>query len=154
MYRRVPLCGVRSLQKESEVLLIRVLACDDDDDVRAVVELALAASGRFEVQPVASGEAALAACAAAHPDVVLLDVLMPGMDGMQTLKAMRASETSAHVPVIFLSGKSSAEDVRKLMELGAAGVIEKPFDLLGLADHVLAIYSEVAGAASAPRGDS
>ncbi|MBL8693371.1 MAG: response regulator [Planctomycetes bacterium] len=143
---------MRALQKESEVLLIRVLACDDDDDVRAVVELALAASGRFDVQPVASGEAALAACAEGRPDLVLLDVLMPGMDGMQTLAALRASEVGVHIPVIFLSGKSSADDVRMLMEQGAAGVLEKPFDLLSLADRVLAIYSEAAGVASAPRG--
>lgn len=90
----------------------------------------------WEVRTASSGEEALAMAAAHPPDAILLDVMMPVMDGPATLARLRAEPATAGVPVVFLTAKAQAADQRRLAEMGAAGVLAKPFDPMTLADQV------------------
>ncbi|NOY25545.1 MAG: response regulator [Oligoflexia bacterium] len=105
----------------------RVLHVDDDESIREVVAMVLKTMGGFDVASVASGAAALDVAVDWHPDLVLLDVMMPGMDGPQTLAALRGDPRTQAIPVIFLTAKVLRRDLDKLTGLGAAGIIEKPF---------------------------
>jgi len=125
------------------VTIRKVLIVDDDDDIRHVVELALRKFGGYEVMQASSGEEALERVRKEQPDVVLLDVTMPGIDGPSTLARLRGDAVSLKCPVIFLTARTQRRDVERLLELGAAGMITKPFDVMTLADEVRRI---VAGA--------
>lgn len=106
-----------------------VLLVDDDEAIRRVAELTLAHLGGWEVRTVTSGPAALDALAATElPDVVLLDMMMPGMDGAEVFRRIRADPRTADVPVVFMTAKAQAHEVRGYVELGVKGVIAKPFD--------------------------
>lgn len=114
----------------------RVLFVDDEPDLREVVELSLATVGGFDVQVAASGAQALKMAAEQRPDVILLDVMMPGMDGPSTLARLQAEPELASVPVIFLTAKLQGGEQERLVGLGARGVIAKPFDPLLLPEQV------------------
>ena len=114
----------------------KVLFVDDERDIRAVAGLALGAVGRLEVETVATGEEALTAARRGRPDVILLDLVMPGIDGAETFLALRADEATKKIPVIFVTGKVQRTEIERLRKLGALGVIEKPFDPMTLADQV------------------
>ena len=106
----------------------RVLVVDDDPDVRALVSLTLRALGGYTVETSPSASDALEQARSFAPDLILLDVMMPGMDGRQALKALRADEATAHIPVIFISAGVDRSDAPEYRALGALGVIPKPFD--------------------------
>ena len=106
--------------------LRRVLIVDDEDDIREVASLGLSLFG-WDVRTAASGTEAVALAATDPPDAVLLDVMMPEMDGPSTLAALRDQPSTRAVPVIFLTAKVQAGDRRRLEQLGA-GVVVKPFD--------------------------
>jgi CheY-like chemotaxis protein len=110
----------------------RLLLVDDDEDVRKVATLALERIGGWDVTAAGSADEAEAAILAHLPDVLLLDVVMPGMDGPATLERLRP--LLGPTPVIFMTGAPDDERLR-----GAAGVIIKPFDPIGLAQQVQAI---------------
>jgi two-component system OmpR family response regulator len=115
----------------------RLLLVEDEEDIRAIACMSLERVGGWTVVPVASGQAALEAAESDGPfDVVLLDVMMPGMDGPATLEGLRTCGLAAEVPVVFLTGKVQTADRRRLHSLGAAGVIAKPFDPLTLPDEL------------------
>jgi CheY-like chemotaxis protein len=127
----------------------KILVVDDDPDIRRIAALALERLGGFRVLLAASSEEALE-LAAGHgehgkqgeaPDLVLLDVTMPGMDGPATLGALRANAATAHVPVVFFTATSNDADVARLCALGAVGVIAKPFDIAELSRRVTAFLS-------------
>jgi CheY-like chemotaxis protein len=120
--------------------LLRILYVEDEPDIREVAKLALEAIGGFALEVCASGEAALAKAPQWRPDLVLLDVMMPNMDGRATLKALRVIEGLGEVPVVFFTAKQGAE-VDELIELGAAGVLAKPFDPMTLAEKVSEIWA-------------
>lgn len=114
----------------------RVLVVDDDDAIREVAQMALEIVGGWQVSSAASGTEALRRAHDERPDAVLLDVMMPGMDGPTTFSRLRElSETSA-IPVIFLTAKVQTGDRRAWAELDIAGVIAKPFDPMALAAEV------------------
>jgi CheY-like chemotaxis protein len=117
----------------------RVLVIDDDDAIREVVALSLSAIGGHEVQQAATGEQGLAAADAAPPDAILLDVMMPGLDGPSTLARLRARERTGSVPVVFLTAKVLRSERERLERLGADGVIDKPFDPMTLAAQLEAV---------------
>jgi CheY-like chemotaxis protein len=121
---------------------MRILYVDDEADIREVAELSLGLNAAWEIKTAASGQEALAQIDAWVPDVVLLDVMMPMMDGPQTLEAIRQSRSGQDLPVIFITARVLATDRSRLMGLGAAGVIAKPFDPMKLATDVAAIVSE------------
>jgi two-component system, OmpR family, response regulator len=120
--------------------LNRILYVEDEPDIRFVAEMALQAVGGFSVISCASGEEALRAAPAARADLLLLDVMMPGMDGPGTLKALRALAATAHTPVIFMTAKVQAAEVATYKALGALEVIAKPFDPMTLAARIQQIW--------------
>ncbi len=124
--------------------LRHILYVEDDPDIREVAEMALSAVGGFRVTPCESGIAALEALRAEHPDIVLLDVMMPGMDGPTTLEAIRSDPATAHLPVVFVTAKIQRHEVEEYTALGAVDVIAKPFDPMTLSSQVQAIWDSLA----------
>jgi two-component system OmpR family response regulator len=115
---------------------IRILHVDDEPDIREVVELSLGLDPDFVVQSCGSGKDALAAAAEWQPDFILLDVMMPVMDGPATLVQLRENARTASIPVIFMTARAQAREVDRFRSLGAVGVIPKPFDPMTLAASV------------------
>jgi two-component system OmpR family response regulator len=128
----------------------RVVVVDDDLHVQKIALLALERVGGLHARAASSGEEALALVAAEDPHVVLLDVMMPGLDGPATLAALAARGLTAGRTIIFLTGRTAREDVEGLLALGAHGVLEKPFDPMTLAAQIRAIAA--ATRASPPLG--
>ncbi|MEZ4382071.1 MAG: response regulator [Nannocystaceae bacterium] len=110
----------------------KVLLVDDDDDVRALGLLSLRRIGGWEALAAADGATALELAAREGPDVILLDVQMPGLDGPATLAALQRDAATAAIPVVFLTAQAEAADVQRYRRLGARGVIRKPFAPLEL----------------------
>lgn len=104
--------------------------------MRRIGRVSLARIGGMDVREASSGEAGIAAAEADPPDVILLDVLMPGLDGPATLAELKRRPATAGVPVIFLTGTTAPEALAHLLALGARGVIGKPFDPLSLSRKV------------------
>ena len=117
-----------------------VLYVDDEPDIREVVQLSLGLAPQLDVHICDSGERALQLMARLHPQLVLLDVMMPSMDGTATLARMRGDSALAKIPVIFMTAKAMPQEVTRFRELGAAAVIAKPFDPMQLADQVFRIW--------------
>jgi CheY-like chemotaxis protein len=108
---------------------LTILVIDDDPDIRRMAALSLSRIGGFKVELASSGEQALEMVAREPPGVILLDVSMPGMDGPATLAALRRLPLVARVPVIFFTATSGPVEAERLRLLGAAGVVDKPFDV-------------------------
>jgi CheY-like chemotaxis protein len=121
-------------------LLPKVLHVDDDVFIREIVRVSLEKVGGMTVAQCASGQEAVDRAPDVQPDIFLLDVMMPDMSGEDTLHALRALPQFADTPVIFLTALAHPSEIRKLREMGAAGVITKPFDPMKLAKQVLAIW--------------
>lgn len=113
-----------------------VLIIDDESDIRDVAQMGLQLIGGWVVATASSGLDGLAQASAERPDAILLDVMMPDMDGPETLRLLKADPTTAAVPVVFLTARSQVADVKWLEGLGASGVIPKPFDPITLADDL------------------
>jgi CheY-like chemotaxis protein len=116
--------------------MLRILHVDDEPDIREVVELALGLDADFAVQSCPSGGEGLAAAAQDPPDLILLDVMMPGMDGPTTLKRLRENPQTAAIPVVFMTARAQTREIELFLSLGAVGVIAKPFDPMMLATLV------------------
>jgi len=113
----------------------RVLVVDDDRSIRRIAQIVLTNSTKWQVEIASSGSEALDLIKSDRPDVILLDVMMPEMDGVTTLGKIREQLPSA-VPVIFLTGKTDSTDMELYSNLGLAGVIEKPFEPTRLANQI------------------
>lgn len=120
--------------------LSRILYVEDQQDIRIVAKMALEAVGGFTVIACASGKEALNSAPAAMADLLLLDIMMPGMDGPTTLKALRELPATAHTPVIFMTAKVQTAEVAQYMGLGALQVIPKPFDPMELSAQIRRIW--------------
>jgi len=120
--------------------LRRILYVEDDTDIRDVVALALEVVGGLEVCLCASGKDALKAAIDFLPDLVVLDVMMPDMDGPATLAALRRLPQLAEVPVVFMTAKVQPSEVAEFLSLGAVDVVAKPFDPMTLADSLRQIW--------------
>ena len=127
----------------SDKPLQRILFVEDDPDIQTVARMALEAVGGFRVLACSSGQEALGQLAGFSPDLVLLDVMMPGMDGPATLAALRRLPEAAAIPVVFMTAKVQAQEVAFYRELGAVDVIAKPFDPMALPDRVRSIWSRL-----------
>ncbi len=121
--------------------LTSLLYVDDDADIREIVEMSLSLDGALRVATSAGGEQALAVMRQQPPDLVVLDVMMPGMDGPTVLRRMRADPALESIPVIFMTAKSAAAEVARFIELSAIGVIAKPFDPMALGGQVRALWN-------------
>ena len=124
--------------------LTSVLYVDDEPDIREVVEMALHLVSGIAVKTCESGAAALHLLPSFLPDMVLLDVMMPGLDGPATLAQMRSDPKLRNIPVVFMTAKALPQEVDRFMSLGAVGVISKPFDPMQLATRVQEIWRSVA----------
>ena len=116
-----------------------ILLIDDEDDIREVATLTLETMGDFVVTSASSGEAGIECAMREVPDAILLDVMMPELDGPSTLARLRAIAVTRDIPVIFLTAKVQAVDRRRLADLGAVGIIAKPFDPMTLAEEVTSL---------------
>ena len=117
---------------------LRILHVDDEPDVREVTEISLGLDPGFVTRSCASGREALAVAAEWLPDIILLDVMMPVMDGPATLARLRENPETAGIPAIFMTARAQSREMELFCSLGAAGVIPKPFDPMTLAASVRA----------------
>jgi CheY-like chemotaxis protein len=124
----------------SSAALNRILLVDDQRDIRSIVGLALGKIGGFKVRVCESGEEALANAAEFAPDLLLLDLSMPVMDGVATLKALRARGLAA--PAVFFTARLQPKDVDRYRDLGVLGVIPKPFDPLKLGAQLRELWKQ------------
>lgn len=115
---------------------LRVAHVDDDDDLLAIVRLALQATAGMQVESCESGAKALEVIPGFEPDVILVDLLMPGMGGLETVARLRERMDLSHVAVAFATGLEDPEQLRRMSEAGAAAIIHKPFDAFALADRI------------------
>jgi CheY-like chemotaxis protein len=116
----------------------RILIVDDEDDIREVAQVSLELVGHFEVLTASGGRAGVLSARAEMPDAILLDVMMPDMDGPATLSELKADPITRDIPVIFLTAKTQTAERSRLAGLGAAGILTKPFDPLKLSAEVAA----------------
>lgn len=124
----------------------RVLHVEDEPDIREVVRMSLALDPELTVKSCCSGPEALTEAAQWDPDLILMDVVMPVMDGPELLVQLRKSRRTAGIPVVFMTARAQASEVEQFIALGAAGVIAKPFNPLTLAASVRACLLPQAGA--------
>ena len=118
-----------------------VLLVDDEPDIRRIAQLSLGLVGGFRVLLAASGPEAVAAAERERPDVILLDVMMPGMDGPSTLGQLRLRPSTQSIPVIFMTAKVRRGELDQLASLGVHGILCKPFDPMTLAHEVRALLA-------------
>ena len=114
----------------------KILYVDDEDDIREVAVLSLELEPRFEVKACSSGTEALELVRAWKPDLILLDVMMPGLDGPSTFRQLIVEHGPSVPPVLFCTARLQASDVQSYLDLGARGVVSKPFDPMALARTV------------------
>jgi len=117
-----------------------ILLVEDDPDIREIVIMALRDLGAYTVEGCSSGQEALERVAFIGPDLILLDVMMPGMDGPTTMKKFREIREAKDVPVIFMTARSQTHEVTEYLNLGAIEVIRKPFDPVTLSDDIKSIW--------------
>jgi CheY-like chemotaxis protein len=127
----------------------RVLVVDDEDDIRQIAQLSLERIGGWTVVAASSGDEAVELATREAPfTVVLLDVMMPGSDGPATLERLRSGPLGTDIPIVFLTAKVQPADRQRLLELGAAGVIAKPFDPTQLSKQLWAVLQSSPGEVS------
>ena len=125
--------------------LKRILYAEDEPDIQAVAIIALETVGSFELKVCNNGEEALANAVSYAPDLLLFDVMMPGMDGPTAFKAIRKLPEMANTPAIFMTAKVQPTEVAEYKELGAIDVIAKPFDPMTLAEQINTIWQQHCG---------
>jgi CheY-like chemotaxis protein len=115
---------------------VKILIIDDEDDIRKIARLSLARVGGMEVVDASNGPDGVRKAEAERPDAILLDVMMPGMDGPATLAMLRAGEATCKIPILFLTAKAMTTEIERLRALGAVAVLTKPFDPMLLPKQV------------------
>ncbi|WP_121258070.1 response regulator transcription factor [Nocardioides ferulae] len=120
--------------------MARILVADDDVDIRELVEFKLSTLGH-DIVAVADGAAAVEACQARRPDLAVLDVMMPGVSGLEAIRAIRADPGLADLPVILLTARAQESDVETGFDSGADDYITKPFSPRELASRVEALLA-------------
>jgi CheY-like chemotaxis protein len=116
-----------------------ILIIDDEEDVRAVAALSLETVAGWEVAMASSGAQGLERAESLQPEAILLDVMMPGMDGRATFAALQENPRTAAIPVVLLTAKTERNEREQLAAMGVAGVLMKPFDPMKLSDEIAAI---------------
>lgn len=116
--------------------LQKILYVEDDSSIAEVVQMTLADFGGYEVLHCDRGQKALDAVADFSPDLIVMDVMMPSMDGPTTFKKMQAIDEAQHIPVIFMTAKAQSHEQKGYLALGARGVLMKPFDPMTLCNQI------------------
>jgi len=119
-----------------------IMMVEDEPDIQAVAKLSLEAVGGFSVEVCNSGQEALDRAVDIQPDLVLLDVMMPGMDGPTALRELKKLPELADTPIIFMTAKVQPQEVQEYKDMGALDVIAKPFDPMTLPDKVRSIWEK------------
>lgn len=114
-----------------------ILIIDDEEDIREVAQLCLEAVAGWQVCTAQSGSEGLTLAQSQQPDAILLDVMMPDMDGLTTLEQLQANPLTENIPVIFLTAKNNLLDRDRLAQMGVKGIIPKPFDPMNLSKQVM-----------------
>jgi CheY-like chemotaxis protein len=122
--------------QESLLGVFRILHVDDEPDIREVVDMSLGLNPEFEVRACSSGAEAVAVAIEWSPALILLDVMMPGMDGPTTLLQLHKSPQTCNIPVLFMTARAQTREIEHFITLGAMGVISKPFDPMTLASQI------------------
>lgn len=117
----------------------KVLIVEDEDGLRQIIQFCLEAVAGWEVLTAASGSEGLIKAEAEHPDAILLDVMMPEMDGDETFKRLQANDQTKDIPTIFLTSKASISEQQELLDLGVAGAIAKPIKPRDLVEEICKI---------------
>lgn len=120
----------------------RILYVDDDADIREIADMALGLDPSFDVRLAASGRDGISAARDWRPDLILLDVMMPELDGPGVLEILRQDPGTSHIPIVFITARTQAQEVAKLQEMGAHAVLAKPFDPMTLAEQVKVFLHE------------
>ena len=118
---------------------MKVLIIDDEEDTRSIASMSLGLLGGHQVVEAGSGQEGIERAAVEKPDVILLDLLMPGMDGAETLTNLRKNPDTTQIPVIFLTVKGMFSEFDQLKQLGALAVLNKPFDPTLLSGQIFEI---------------
>lgn len=119
----------------------RILVIDDDDGVRDVIQISLEVVAGWDVLTATCGSEGLVLAQTQQPDAILLDVMMPDMDGATTFKSLQTSPRTAKIPTILLTAKAQMSEKQKLMALGVTGVITKPFEAMDLVHQICTILN-------------
>ena len=119
-----------------------ILLVDDEEDIREVAALSLETVGGWRVSSVGDGAGAIAMALAERPDAILLDVMMPDLDGPMTFERLQADARTRDIPVILLTAKAQGTDQRRFAALGVAGTLTKPFDPMMLSAQIMALLAE------------
>lgn len=114
----------------------KVLIVEDEDGLRQIIQFCLEAVAGWDVLTAASGSEGLIKAEAEHPDAILLDVMMPDMDGDETFKRLQANVVTKDIPTIFLTSKASISEQQELLDLGVAGAIAKPIKPRDLVEEI------------------
>lgn len=121
--------------------MTRILYVDDEADIREVAQMALELDPEMDVRTCPSGADGIEHAIAWRPDLILLDVMMPGMDGPTVFSQLKERPETSDIPVVFITARTQAHEVAGFLELGARGVLAKPFDPMTLAAQVKAFMS-------------
>lgn len=127
---------IKSLQK--------IMLVEDEQDIREIARLSLETLGSFTIYPCSSGQEALDTAPKIKPDLIILDMMMPGIDGLTTLQLLRKNPTLANIPVIFMTAKAQPHEIKRYIESGAIGAISKPFDPMHLSEEIKQIWKDQA----------
>ncbi len=114
----------------------KILVVEDDPDIQSLVQMSLEFTGGYEVSVASDGPAGLDAARRELPDLILLDAMMPGMDGFEVCRRLKADPHTAPIPVVFLTAKAQAGEIEEGLRLGATGYLTKPFDPMTLKDEL------------------
>jgi CheY-like chemotaxis protein len=121
---------------------MKVLVVDDEDDIRRIAMISLSGVGGMVVAEASGGPEGIRKAREERPDVVLLDMMMPGMDGLATFEVLRGDPETSGIPVVFLTAKAMTAEVDRLKALGARGVLIKPFDPMALPGQLLGLVHD------------
>jgi CheY-like chemotaxis protein len=125
--------------------LQRITYVEDEPHIREIVQLALEELGGFTLHVCESGPEALDTAPIFHPDLVLLDVMMPGMNGIQTFRSLKDLPQMANTPIVFITAKAQKHEIQQYRSLGAIDVIPKPFNPITLPSDIQAIWMRAQG---------
>ena len=119
----------------------KILIIDDDDDIREATQICLEIVGNWKIVTASSGKQGLTKAIAEQPNLILLDVMMPDMDGLETLQRLQINTLTKDIPVVFLTAKAHPAEQRQFTKLNVSGVITKPYDPFELSDSIAKILS-------------
>ena len=121
---------------------LRVMYVEDEEDIRAIARISLETVGGFTVELCDSGRAAIERAPKFRPDIIIIDMMMPGMDGIETMQALKKLPQMDEIPMVFMTAKIQRSEIDFYLAAGASEVVPKPFDPLKLPDRILAIWRQ------------